>query len=263
MIIGIIGGSGIYDIESININKEKKLKTPYGSPSEKYLIATLQKSKIEIIFLQRHGAKHTIPPHRINYRANIWGFKKLGVDRIIAFSAAGGINKTFIPGDIIILDQIIDMTSNRAKTYYNGDGKVIHVDFTEPFCPELRNSLKKSASLSGINIKNKGTYICVNGPRLETRAEINYFSKIGADVVGMTIMPEALLARELEICYACVSIVTNYAAGLTNKKLTTSEVIQIMNSTKEKINKLLLNLIPFISSERTCMCKEALKDAKM
>jgi len=261
--LGIIGGSGIYDIEGIIIKDEKKMKTPFGYPSDKYLIGVIPNSKTTIIFLQRHSEKHNIPPHKINYKANIWGFKELGVNRIIAFGASGGIKKGLHPGDFILLDQIIDMTSNRPNTYYEGDTDVVHVDFTEPFCPELRNSIIKSASISRINIKKDGTYICVDGPRLETKAEIKFFSMIGGDVVGMTGMPEAVLARELEICYASVSIITNYAAGITGNKLTVKEVLETMRENKDKIKRLIINLIPILPSERNCFCKYALKDAKM
>lgn len=260
MRIGLIGGSGINKIEGLEIIKEVNVSTPYGEPSSSYVIGNFANN--EIIFLLRHGHNHNIPPHRINYRANIYGFKTLGVERIISVSAVGGINKSMPPGTIVVLDQIIDMTAGtRPSTYYDSD-KVVHVDFTEPFCPELRHSLIEASNTLGINFFDKGTYICVNGPRLETAKEIQFFSQIGADVVGMTAMPEASLARELEICYSLMSVVTNYGAGIFKSKLTTKEVVDTMQNSIEKIKSLLRYALLKVPLERRCPCKDALKDAE-
>ncbi len=260
MRIGLIGGSGINKIEGLEIIKEVNISTPYGEPSSSYIIGNFTNN--EIIFLLRHGHNHNIPPHKINYRANIYGFKTLGVERIISVSAVGGINKSMPPGTIVIPDQIIDMTGGaRPSTFYDSD-KVVHIDFTEPFCPELRHSLIETSKTSGIDFSDKGTYICVNGPRLETAKEILFFSQIGADVVGMTAMPEASLARELEICYSLMSVITNYGAGISENKLTTKEVIDTMQNSIEKIRTILRYALPKISLERSCPCKDALKDAE-
>ncbi len=262
--IGIIGGSGLYEIEGFFLRKKKNILTPYGAPSDSYMIGEF--SDRDVVFLTRHGSQHNIPPHLINYRANIWGFKELGVNRIISLGATGGISHEMKPGTIVVLDQIIDMTKGRDLTFYDGGdsrGGVVHIDFTEPYCPELRESILKAGEKSGIALKKSGTYVCVNGPRLESKAEITFFSKIGADVVGMTAMPEASLARETELCYAGISVVTNYAAGITEKKLTTTEVIEVMKGTAKRLKELLkeaFNLTPF---ERRCGCKEALKEAKI
>ncbi len=261
LMIGVIGGSGLYEIEGVHIKKIKKVKTPFGSPSDAYIIAEFEDR--DVIFLPRHGAKHNIPPHKINYKANIWGFKKLGVDRLLSISATGGISKQMIPGRIVILDQIIDMTRNRDSTFFDGKKGVFHIDFTEPFCCELRASLCNAGKKAGMKLIEKGTYVCVSGPRLETKAEIKFFSKIGADVVGMTSMPEASLARELEICYAGVGVITNYAAGITGAKLTTREVIDVMKATTGKLKELLKHALEIIPVDRKCECKDALKEAGM
>lgn len=259
--IGIIGGSGLYEIEGVIIKEEKEITTPYGNPSDAYRIGTF--SGRDVAFLPRHGSQHSIPPHKINYRANIRGFKELGVERIISFGATGGIGPGMVPGAIVILDQVIDMTNGRNSTFYDvGDG-VVHIDFTEPYCPELRTALIEAGKNSGTDLRESGTYICVNGPRLETKAEIRFFSQAGADVVGMTAMPEASLAREAEICYGGVAIMTNYAAGLMQQKLNTKEVMEVMNRSAGQIKNLLREALTLIPAQRKCTCKEALKEAKV
>ncbi len=261
MTIGLIGGSGLYEIEGLEITKEISISTPYGEPSSVYKIGTIGDK--EIVFLPRHGIPHSIPPHKINYRANIWGFKSLGIERIISVSAVGGINKDLSPGDIVLLDQIIDMTYGvRESTFYDKD-KVVHIDFTNPYCPEMRDFIFKSSQNIGLPIKSTGTYICVNGPRLETAKEIQFFSLIGADVVGMTAMPEAALARELEICISGISVVTNYAAGISERKLTTTEVVETMKNSIDRIKALIKESVINIPSSRSCPCKDTLKDAEL
>ncbi len=258
--IGVIGGSGLYEIEEVVIKKTKKLSTPFGDPSDSYVVSEF--SGIEVVFLPRHGSLHRIPPHKINYRANIWGFKELGVERVISLSAVGGISPEMKPGTIVVPDQIIDMTNGRDSTFYNGDG-VVHIDFTEPYCRELKESILEAGRKSGIKLRKSGTYVCVNGPRFETKAEIEFFSGIGADIVGMTAMPEASLAREAELCFASVIVVTNYAAGIKEKKLTTTEVIEVMKGTTGRLKRLMKESFNIIPNKRRCFCKEALKEARM
>lgn len=261
MKIGLIGGSGLYEIEGFEIAKEISISTPYGNPSSVYKIGTIDDK--EIVFLPRHGIPHSIPPHKINYKANIWGLKSLGVKRIISVSAVGGINKNLSPGNIILLDQIIDMTYGaRESTFYDKD-RVVHIDFTNPYCPEMRDFIIMASRNINLPIKTAGTYICVNGPRLETAKEIQFFSLIGADVVGMTAMPEASLARELEMCICGISVVTNYAAGISDKRLTTSEVVETMKNSTDSIRSLFKEAIKHITSERNCQCKDALKHAEL
>ncbi len=257
--IGVIGGSGLYSIKGLVIKRERSINTPFGKPSAPYTFAELNGR--EVIFLPRHGRKHSIPPHMINYRANIYGFKKLGVERIISISAVGGIRKGLKPGDIVILDQVIDMTKNRKSTFYDGNEGVVHIDFTEPYCPEMRHAILKASKRAGVSVKNGGTYVAVEGPRLETATEIRGFAILGGDVVGMTGMPETSLARELEICFLGISVVANYAAGISKKKLTTTEVMEAMGASTERLRRLLKEVVHLIPDKRRCLCREALKDA--
>ena len=259
--IGIIGGSGLYEIKGLTIKKSQALATPFGKPSDKYRIGMF--GDTEVVFLPRHGAHHGIPPHIVNYRANIYGFKKLGVERILSVSAVGGIKKGLKPGDIVIGDKIIDMTRNRKNTFYDGKEGVVHIDFTEPYCPEMRGLLLKAGRRAGVRLVNGGTYVAVEGPRLETASEIKAFGILGADVVGMTGMPEAALARELEICYSSIALVANYAAGIKKQKLTVAEVMEAMKSSVEKIKSLLKETFRILPEKRKCPCKDALKEAKI
>lgn len=259
--IGVIGGSGLYEIKGLTIKKRKKITTPFGRPSDVYIIGQIENK--EVIFLPRHGGIHNLPPHAINYRANIWGFKKLGVQRIISVSAVGSIKKGLRPGDIVVLDQIIDMTKNRKLTFYDGQDGVVHIDFTEPYCPEMRQAILKAGKLARIPLKKGGTYVAVEGPRLETAAEIKAFDTLGADVVGMTGMPETSLARELEICYLGISVVANYAAGISKRKLTTTEVLETMKASTGKIKQLLKETLRLLPEHRRCPCRSALTDAKI
>lgn len=259
MPIGLIGGSGLYDIDGLEIREEISLSTPYGAPSSTYKLGNLDGT--ELVFLARHGVPHRIPPHKVNYRANMWGFKSLGVEKIISIGAVGGINSGMPPGSIVILDQIIDMTMGaRAATFYDEE-KVVHVDFTHPYCAEVRGIFIQAAEYISLPVKKSGTYICVNGPRLETEKEIEFFSFIGADVVGMTAMPEAALARELEMCCTGISVVTNYAAGIAGARLTTTEVVEAMRNSLDAIKTLLTAALPHIPVHRSCTCKDALKEA--
>lgn len=260
--IGIIAGSGLQELGCEEIVETITLETPFGEPSDLYRICSISGAKAA--FLPRHGIPHHIPPHKINYRANIWGFKKLGIRKVISINAVGGIKEGLKPGVIVIPDQVFDMTHGRENTFFDKD-EVVHIDLTEPFCKGLRELLFCAAENIGIPLVRSGTYACTNGPRLETGAEIRYFSTIGADIVGMTVMPEASLAREAEICYASISVVTNYAAGISKSKLTTEEVIDTMRSSIQKIGLLLKEFI-LLSQERgsvECLCQEALKGARM
>ncbi len=265
--IGIIGGSGFYNISGdatpeetrYELIGEKSVDTPYGKPSDVYKM--LRIAGRDVIFLPRHGTGHGIAPHKVNYRANIWGFKELGVSSIFAIGATGGINKILLPGDIVILDQLVDMTKGRPSTFYE-EGEVYHIDFTYPFCPQLRTDLIEVAKTLGLSVYDDGIYVCTEGPRLETKQEIKFFACMGADVVGMTAMPEAVLARELQICYSTVAVVTNHAAGVTPAKLTVTEVKDAMDKAYNKLNRLLAAAVAIAKPQRNCQCKDALKDAK-
>ncbi|QAR34257.1 S-methyl-5'-thioinosine phosphorylase [Geovibrio thiophilus] len=259
MKLGIIGGSGLYDIDGFEFMGEESVVTEWGAPSDAYRHFSCK--GVDFYFLNRHGRSHGIPPHSVNYRANIAGFEKLGVERIISFTAVGGI-RGVKPGDIVISSNAIDHTSGRAHTFYDG-GLIHHIDFTEPFCPELRALLLESAERAGVEVKDSGVYICTNGPRLETSAEIRYFASIGADTVGMTLFPEAPLAREKEICYANVSVITNHAAGTGDTKLTTVEVVETMKAATERIKAIVSALPDSYTVNRKCLCKDALEGTKI
>lgn len=210
--LGIIGGTGLTQLANLEITQRKVARTPYGEPSGALTLGHICDQ--EVIFLARHGYGHTIPPHEVNYRANLWALKDHGVNRIVSVATVGGIHPELIPGTLVIPDQIIDYTHGRASTYFVDSNKpVTHLDFTFPYCDAMRAALLKSAADSGINLRDGGVYGAVQGPRLETLAEINRMERDGADMVGMTGMPEAYLARELGLCYATVGAVVNFAAG--------------------------------------------------
>lgn len=211
--LGIIGGTGLAQLANLKIKHRQVARTPYGEPSGALTIGDIRGQ--EVIFLARHGYGHTIPPHEVNYRANLWALKDHGVDRVVSVATVGGIHPGLIPGTLVIPDQIIDYTHGRANTYFVGgdDRTVTHLDFTIPYCEAMRAALARAAEEAGISLRNGGVYAAVQGPRLETAAEINRLERDGADMVGMTGMPEAYLARELGLCYAAVGAVVNHAAG--------------------------------------------------
>ena len=258
--IGLIGGSGLYEIPGFEVVERRTLETPYGEPSDEYVLGEL--SGRPVAFLARHSRRHDIPPHRVNYRANIWGFKEIGAERLVSVNAVGGISANLRPGDLVLPAQLIDFTKGRASTFYDS-GDVVHVDFTEPYCPESREGFLKAASGADFRLIDGGTYVCVEGPRLETAAEIGFFSSIGASVIGMTGMPEAVLAREAELCYVALTVVTNYAAGISTGRLTTREVVETMEQSTEKVKVLIQRAMGLIPEERGCPCKDALRDARM
>jgi 5'-methylthioadenosine phosphorylase/5'-methylthioinosine phosphorylase len=219
--LAIIGGTGLSQLSDLTIIKREQLTTPYGSPSAEFITGELNNARL--IFLARHGNPHTIAPHNINYRANIWGLKQLGVQHIIAVAAVGGITEDMVPAHIAIPDQIIDYSYGRRHTFFE-DEAVNHIDFTYPYSQKLRSGLMTAASNAHIKISPKATYGCTQGPRLETAAEIVRMERDGCDVVGMTGMPEAALAKELDMDYAAISIVANWAAGKTEGEITMTEI---------------------------------------
>lgn len=223
MTLAIIGGTGLTQIDQLTVVDQQTLQTPFGEPSAPYLIAELNGKKL--VFLARHGNPHRIPPHKINYRANIWGLKQLGVTEIIGVAAVGGVSSAMEPGHIAIPDQIIDYSYGREHTFFaDGLDHVTHIDFTLPYSQTLRERIIQAANRSGITISASGTYGCTQGPRLETAAEIKRLARDGCDLVGMTGMPEAALARELELSYANISVVANWGAGLVEGEITMAEI---------------------------------------
>lgn len=222
--IGIIAGSGFIKFASFQADACLEIQTPYGDPS-----APLQQGRFgeqAVVVLPRHGSGHSLAPHQINYRANMWALKHAGVDRVVALSTVGGIGQRYAPGKIVIPDQIIDYTYRRGHTYFEDHEPVTHIEFTSPYCETLRRSLQEAAAQVGVSIIAKGTYAATQGPRLETAAEVARLDRDGAHIVGMTGMPEASLARELELCYAALALVVNYAAGRGQGVVTAKQIEQ-------------------------------------
>lgn len=223
MTLAIIGGTGLTQIEELTIIGQERVSTPFGEPSAPYLIGELNGKKL--VFLARHGNPHRIPPHKINYRANIWGLKQLGVTGIIGVAAVGGIGANMAPAVIAIPNQLIDYSYGREHTFFADDLEhVTHIDFTEPYSPALRTRIIQAAQQAQIALSTSGTYGCTQGPRLETITEIKRMANDGCDLVGMTGMPEASLARELGLAYANISVVANWAAGVVEGEITMAEI---------------------------------------
>jgi 5'-deoxy-5'-methylthioadenosine phosphorylase len=242
--LGIIGGTGLTQLTNLEITHRQVARTPYGEPSGALTFGRICGQ--EVIFLARHGYGHNIPPHEVNYRANMWALKDHGVDRVVSVATVGGIHPDLIPGMLVIPDQIIDYTHGRETTYFVDRGKpVTHLDFTFPYCDAMRQALVSAASTCGINLRDGGVYGAVQGPRLETAAEINRMERDGADMVGMTGMPEAYLAREIELCYAAVGVVVNYAAGrgLSSDGIQMEEIQSVLGEVMMQVRHLVEQLV--------------------
>lgn len=242
--LGIIGGTGLTRLANLEITHRQVARTPYGEPSGALTFGRICGQ--EVIFLARHGYGHTIPPHEVNYRANLWALKAHGVDRVVSVATVGGIHPGMIPGVLVVPDQIIDYTHGRAATFFvDGDKQVVHLDFTFPYCNTMRAALLAAAAASGIQLRDGGVYGAVQGPRLETAAEINRMERDGADMVGMTGMPEAYLARELELCYAAVGVVVNHAAGrgASSGGIHMDEIQGVLGEVMDQVRRLLEQLV--------------------
>ena len=255
--IGIIGGTGVYDPKIFEEVRDIKVSTPFGEPSDLVSIGIHKNTKVA--FIPRHGRNHTIPPHRVNYRANVWALKQLGVERIIASSAVGSLRDDYAPGNFVVPDQFIDRTKKRLDTFYDG-GPIYHVSSADPFCPQLRMFFIDVARGLGLDIKKNGTYVCIEGPRFSTRAESKLFRMWNADIIGMTLYPECVLAREAELCYVSIGMVTDYDVW-AEKPVSTKEVIGTMRKNVENFKTLIVEAILQIPKERNCSCGFSLKDA--
>ena len=252
--IGIIGGTGSSNIlDGVDIIDELVIDTKYGKSPE---ISIFELNDNKIAFMSRHSKGHSVPPHKINYMANIKAFKDIGVDRVIATNSVGSIDKSIGPGSLVIPDNFLDFTQGRNLTFF--DDKVVHIDCTYPYCNELRNIISKTGK-----VIDKGVYVCTQGPRFETGAEIQFYKQIGGTIVGMTGVPEVILAREQEICYASICIVSNYAAQISDTMLTADEVIESMNDSQEKVVKLLFEVINKVPLNNECQCQKLLKNAML
>lgn len=241
--LAIIGGTGLTSLKNLEIISREVVHTPYGEPSGPLTHGAIGGKPI--MFLARHGYGHTIPPHKVNYRANLWALKEAGAEQIIAVNAVGGIRSDLLPGSIVFPNQIIDYTWNRINTYFeDGLTHVTHIDFTVPYCEALRQRLIAGAHTIGLPVVEEGVYAATQGPRLETAAEINRLERDGCDLVGMTGMPEAALARELGLCYACCAVVANMAAGRGNGAITMEEIEHNLNAGMDRVRSLLEQVVP-------------------
>ena len=256
--IGIFGGTGIYDSGLLNDSKEITIETPYGKTSDSITIGEFNGRKVA--FMPRHGKKHTIPPHLINYRANIWAFKELGVKRIIAPSAVGSLKEDFQPGHFALPSQFIDFTKSRKGTF-SENGRVIHISVADPFCPELQNVVLDAVKDQEIEIHKDCTYVCIEGPRFSTKAESKFFRTTGADIIGMTLVPECQLAREAQICYVSISTITDYDVW-AEKPVTAKEVMETLAKNVEMTKKILTIVINQIPEQKSCSCERALEEAE-
>lgn len=271
--VAIIGGTGVYDPGILREVRDLVVQTPYGAAlAQQGLYEGPSGRRMEVAFLARHGPGHSVPPHRINYRANIWALAELGVTRIIGTAAVGSLRRDLPPGSLVLADGFLDFTRGRAGTFYDGDSSpaggpagVVHTDMTEPYCPELRGLLSRAAAGAGLEVTSGGCYACTEGPRFESPAEIRMLRQLGADLVGMTNVPEVVLARELGMCYALVAMVTNYAAGMTANRLTHAEVAETMAANARRLRTLAwqaLDLLPLGRGrqgerEGACACGQA------
>ena len=257
--VGVIGGSGLYQIEGLQRVKEIDLSTPFGKPSDKFIQGSL--GETELLFLPRHGRGHRWLPTEINFRANIFGMKKLGVERIISVSAVGSLQEKIAPGHVVIPDQFIDRTTQRPSTFF-GKGIVAHVSLADPFCKELSVALAEAAIAAGATIHRRGTYLCMEGPQFSTRAESHLYRNWGADVIGMTNLQEAKLAREAEICFATLALATDYdcwneSAG----DVEIDHVLAVLQQNVDLAKKTIRQTIKNLDAARTCGCASALKTA--
>lgn len=253
----IIGGSGLEDPKFFKKIKEVEIKTPFGKTSAPIVIADFCGERVA--FLSRHGKKHQFPPHRVPEKANFWALKEIGVKSVIGLSSVGSLQSDFKPGDIVISDQFIDFTKKRDYTFY--DKEACHVSLADPFCPELRDLFIGEAQKLKIPFHQKGTYWCIEGPRFSTRAESKFFKNF-ADMIGMTLCPEVTLARELEICYLNLAMVTDYDVWQQHP-VNFEEILTTMKENQVKIKNLLIAAVPKIETSKKCLCGEALKSAKI
>ena len=262
-VIGVIGGSGLYEIEGLTNLQEVTVGTPFGAPSDTYITGSL--GDVELVFLPRHGRGHRLLPSEVNYRANIYGMKTLGVERIISVSAVGSMKEEIVPGQIVIPDQFFDRTQGRRASTFFGDGVVGHVQFADPVCADLSAVLVKSARDVGATVHAGGTYLCIEGPNFSTRAESRIYRSWGVDIIGMTNLPEARLAREAEMCYGTVALATDYDCWHEgHDDVSVEAVIAIIQQNVVTAKKIITTVVQNLTQQpKNCHCDEALKFAIM
>jgi 5'-methylthioadenosine phosphorylase len=259
--IGIIGGSGLYQMDGLSEVEEIEIETPFGKPSDAYRIGVLEGKRVA--FLARHNRNHTILPSELNFRANIYGFKKLGVEWILSASAVGSLKEDLRPLDIVLPDQFYDRTKSRISTFF-GEGLVVHVSFAHPICSQLADVIQHGAKDAGVPIKRGGTYVCMEGPQFSSVAESNTYRKNGNDLIGMTNLQEAKLAREAEICYTTIALVTDYDCWHPqHDAVTVTEVIENLKKNSDNAQKIIRSTVKRLPIDRTCKCGHALQHAIM
>lgn len=256
--VGVIGGSGLYEIEGMTGVKKVPVVTPFGKPSDSYLVGKL--GGVAVAFLPRHGVGHRISPSELNFRANIYGFKKLGVEFLISVSAVGSMKEEIAPGNLVVVDQFFDHTKRRVGSFF-GEGIVSHISMADPVCPVLSNILYQAAWSCGATVHKGGTYLCIEGPQFSTRAESGIFRQWGVDVIGMTNLPEAKLAREAEICYATLALATDYDCWHESGDVTVDMVIQQLMKNVALAKEVIKKSMSFLPVNRTCGCGHALTNA--
>jgi len=257
--IGILGGSGLYHMPGFEAHEDALVTTPWGAPSDPYVVGRLAGK--DVAFLARHGKGHRISPSELNYRANIYGFKKLGVERIISLSAVGSLKAEHKPLDFVIPDQFFDRTRGRASTFF-GEGLVAHISFADPVCPHLSSVVAAACEQAGVTTKRGGTYLCMEGPAFSTKAESHVYRSWGMDVIGMTNLQEAKLAREAEICYVTVAMVTDYDCWHEEHgAVTVSDIIANLTKNAENACKVVANAVAAMPETRECKCDSALAHA--
>lgn len=254
----MFGGSGFYSF--LDRTRSLEIDTPYGAPSAPPVVGEV--AGVPVAFIPRHGTKHEHPPHRVPYRANVWAMRELGVGRILGPTACGSLQEHVRPGDFVVCDQLVDRTRGRPSTFYDGPATT-HISFADPYCPTMRRVAIAQADRLGIPVHDRGTVVVVEGPRFSTRAESAWFKSAGWEVVNMTQLPEAVLARELEICYANVSLITDYDVGVEGvQPVTNDEVVRVFEQNNAKLRDLLFAVIPALPAERDCACANALEGAR-
>lgn len=253
--LALIGGTGLENLSLKNYRSEI-VETPYGEVQVD--LGMLGESQESIVFMSRHGKTHATPPHLVNYRANIWALKKLGVTKILATAAVGSLAARYKLGDLVLVDQFLDFTKSRPQTFYEGgDTGVLHVDMTEPYCHSVQKAVHKAAEKIGVAINDGATYVCTEGPRFETPAEIKMYQMLGGELVGMTSVPEVVLAKELGMCYATIAMVTNEAAGIADHPLTHAEVLESMKTMGKTVARLVEETFLTIRPAQDCRCRLA------
>jgi 5'-methylthioadenosine phosphorylase len=257
--VGVIGGSGLYELPGLADLRWRRVRTPFGDPSDEYGVGRLEDRPV--VFLPRHGRGHRVMPSDLNFRANIWGLKALGVESVVSVSAVGSMREELHPLDLVIPDQFFDHTRRRLSTFF-GDGIVAHVSMAEPVCADVASALEKAGRAAGATVHRGGTYICIDGPQFSTKAESRIYRRWGVDIIGMTNMPEAKLAREAELCYATLALVTDYDVWHeTHESVTVETVVQNLQRNVATAKDVLARVIPRLPVTRSCACASLLKNA--